>query len=751
MILRNKLFLLLLLSAFYSASAQPKPFHNLQFSSIPTRWDEGIPLGNGILGALIWQKENKLRFSLDNVFLWDDRPMPKIDSLDFNMVQQKLAANDYRSIQQLGDEPYEANPAPTKIPGAALEINIAAYGKVKTASLDLATAIAHIEWESGTRMESFISASGNAGLFHFYDLDKEFELELIPPAYQQLDPGKGGNSVQGQGLEQLGYKQGKLTKTITAAGIHQTYFQKCFGKTAYQVTVFYKIKGRQVDGYWTIQWIPDLSLFKENKRIDSGRATHLTWWKKYWNASSLSVPDSTIEKQYYRELYKFGSVARSFTPPISLQAIWTADNGRLPPWKGDLHHDLNTQLSYWPGYTANHLELTAGYTNWLWKTRVTNRKWTKQYFEVEGINVPGVTTISGAAMGGWIQYSMSPTTIAWLAQHVYWQYKFSLDPNFLKNTCYPYFKDAERYLTAMLKQDKNGQLQLPLSSSPEIHDNDARAWFTTMTNYDLALLKSFYSYCVEVYTLNKDQRLNLVEITLLQLPDFAVNEKGLSVAKGEDQQGSHRHLSPYMAIYPMQLLDIHKPADSTIINNSVRWIEKLGTREWCGYSFSWMASVYAKALESKKALQMLQIFASNFVSTNSFHLNGDQRNGEYSSYTYRPFTLEGNFAFAQGLHEILLQCQDGVVSVFPALPEEWKDVYFNDLRTMDAFLVSAQRSNGINRSVKIRATQDATLTCRLPFRHYSISGMKTNTLKEYNGVISQKMKKGQVMIFTNLD
>ena len=46
----------------------------------------------------------------------------------------------------------------------------------------------------------------------------------------------------------------------------------------------------------------------------------------------------------------------------------------------------------------------------LWKVKDENKKWTKQYFEVDGLNVPGVTTISGKPMGGWIQYSMSPTT-----------------------------------------------------------------------------------------------------------------------------------------------------------------------------------------------------------------------------------------------------------------------------------------------------------------------------------------------------
>jgi len=62
-----------------------------------------------------------------------------------------------------------------------------------------------------------------------------------------------------------------------------------------------------------------------------------------------------------------------------------------------------------------------------------------------------------------------------------------------------------------------------------------------------------------------------------------------------------------------------------------------------------------KAKKGDSARKMLQIFATNFCSINSFHLNCDQKRGQYSNFTYRPFTLEENLAFAQGVQEMLLQ------------------------------------------------------------------------------------------------
>ncbi|MEJ7585966.1 MAG: glycoside hydrolase N-terminal domain-containing protein [Ferruginibacter sp.] len=105
--------------------AQPADQHNLRFDSLATRWDEAIPIGNGWLGALIWQKEDKVRLSLDRVDLWDDRPMPLIDKLRFKWVADQVKKKAYDTVQKMGDEPYEKYPAPTKIPGAALSLTSA--------------------------------------------------------------------------------------------------------------------------------------------------------------------------------------------------------------------------------------------------------------------------------------------------------------------------------------------------------------------------------------------------------------------------------------------------------------------------------------------------------------------------------------------------------------------------------------------------------------------------------------------------
>jgi alpha-L-fucosidase 2 len=365
--MRNYLLCVIFICFVSPIIAQVDVYENLYFDSLAKRWDEAIPLGNGWLGALIWQKENKVRISIDRVDLWDDRPMPEINKLKFKWVAEQVRKGNYDTVQKLGDEPYEKYAAPTKIPGAALEFDISKFGKVFSNDLNIKTALSVIKFESGIIFNNYIHATGQVGYFGFENCTEDIIPELVIPSYQSIGTDQTGNSVQGQGLSSLGYTKGVVTKGKNFLRYHQPAWNGNY----YEVLVQWTRMSNKLIGQWTITYnkkavLPSLNFALKEP---TGWDTHIAWWNNYWNRSSVSIPDTTLAKQYYMEMYKFGCVARSNTPPISLQAIWTADNGNLPPWKGDLHHDLNTELSYWPGYTGNHLDLTASFTNWLWKVK----------------------------------------------------------------------------------------------------------------------------------------------------------------------------------------------------------------------------------------------------------------------------------------------------------------------------------------------------------------------------------------------
>jgi alpha-L-fucosidase 2 len=345
---------------------------------------------------------------------------------------------------------------------------------------------------------------------------------------------------------------------------------------------------------------------------------------------------------------------------------------------------------------------------------------------------------------------MSPTTSAWLAQHFYWQWKYSMNKSFLTEKGLPYLKDVCKFLESITEMNGNAARKLPLSSTPEYNNNSIKAWFLNWTNYDLALVKNAFEMLWAV-NLNLERE-NDARYWLLQwsaLPQFNSNETGLTIAVTQDLEYSHRHQNHLHAIHPLGLLNVEDSAQKIIIENSLRQIEKLGTRKWVGYSFAWIASIYARAQNGDSAAVNLKKFATNFVSSNSFHLNGDQKGGQYSDFTYRPFTLEGNFAFAQGIHEMLLQSHKNFIEVFPAVPKNWKNVSFKTLRAEGAFLVSAKKENGVPIEVKIRSETKGTLRIKLPFKTWINTGIDRSQVTIENGIAVMKTTKGQTITFKN--
>jgi alpha-L-fucosidase 2 len=713
-------YLLLLILPFTSCTQEELPVtagkSDMVFPSLSTTWDEGVPLGNATVGALVWQRDSVLRFSLDRIDLWDLRPTDSISGPNnkFRWVMEQVRKGDYLPVQKKFDWPYDREPAPSKIPGAALEFHTTGFGKVKDVHLYLRNALCRTEWSNGTVLKTFVHASEPIGWFVFENLPDAPAISIVPPQYESETSNGTEDPVTGQDLRRLGYRQGNIEKKENCI----TYHQQGWNGFYYDVNVRWEKKGRKLYGVWSVtssmtgQKASSETMDAMKRGVYSDFSSHNSYWKNFWNASSVSVPDSIIQRQYDQEMYRLGSVARKDSYPISLQAIWTADNGKLPPWKGDYHHDLNTQLSYWPAYKGNHLEEGMGYLNTLWNQREVYKKYTRTYFECEGMNIPGVCTLTGEPMGGWIQYSMSPTVSAWLSQHFYLHWKYSADKEFLTDRAYPFVHDVALFLEQITLLDSNGIRKLPISSSPEIFDNSLNAWFRTMTNYDLALIQFAFRAAEEMAgALGKDEEATHWKELYGQLPDYDLDADGaLTFAKGFPYNASHRHFSHAMAIHPLGLLDYSQGEKARkIIDATLQKLKDNGPDWWCGYSYSWFANMSARAMKGEDARDALRTFAECFCLTNGFHANGDQSQSGKSKFTYRPFTLEGNFAFAAALQEMLLQSHTGKIHIFPALPNDWKDLSFEKLRAEGAFIVSASLRGGKLAHAEIMAEQGGTL------------------------------------------
>ena len=139
---------------------------DLAFPQLAHRWDEAMPLGNATLGALVWQKGEHLRLSLDRIDLWDLRPIKERNDerFDFGWVKQAVREGDYDKVLKFDREYHGAkSPAPSKLPGAALEFKTASLGEVESVHLYLKDALCQVKWKGGATLQTFVHAEKPVG------------------------------------------------------------------------------------------------------------------------------------------------------------------------------------------------------------------------------------------------------------------------------------------------------------------------------------------------------------------------------------------------------------------------------------------------------------------------------------------------------------------------------------------------------------------------------------------------------------
>ena len=725
--------------------AWPPESLDLKLSAPIRSWDEAIPLGNGLTGGLLWGEKNVLRLSLDRGDLWDERPSA---GKDWWKQRTWARGGDW-------DGPYNGA-TPTKLPAGRMEITLPAGSSVRQFELNLATARGLARFDTGQTIEAFFSAAEPFALVRIPG-PAPAAVNLIP-AGAAKDSGSAGPS-SGGAVARLGYPPATRGSKENALW----FVQEAAEGLKYCVCVETHRTSNETLLAIAITSNRDAAdpLALARKRCaeglaegyDAALARHAAWWRTFWAQSSLNVPEAAVLRYYAFARYLYGAGSRRGAPPMPLQGVWTADDGGLPPWKGDYHNDLNTQMTYIAYQTAGHFDEGASYLDFLWDLTPTFRRFARDFYGTPGLAVPGVMSLAGQPLGGWGQYSLSPTMTSWSAHLFYLHWRYTADDEFLRTRAYPWCKEAGQCLRGLLKPNANGILKLPRSSSPEIFDNSSRAWLIPNSNYDLMCLKMQFLALAEMAdALGKPEESKTWSDTAKQLGDFHVDARGaLLVDEKTPLPYSHRHLSNLMGLYPFNLITSEGgKEDQQRIRASLETWDKLGTSQWCGYSWAWMSCLRARTGDAESALRDLEVFVNAFVLRNGFHCNGDQTNMGYSSMHYRPFTLEGNFLAMQAVQEMLLQSwsptpgirDSEVIRIFPAVPWRWHDTSFRDLRAEGGHRVSARRENGATTWFCIVAGKDGVVRIRDNFGGRAPDWSRNDVHKE-GANFAVTLKKGQ--------
>lgn len=710
----------------------------LEIDHAITRWDEGMPIGNGLMGVLVWGEGDVIRLSLDRGDLWDTRLPEMLTRPDWTyatMIRLK-EAKDHKTHQEMFDVPYDTVAYPTKLPAGRVEIAMPTGEKITGFRMEMGTGGASVDTERAVAGGGATRALSSV------------QVAMEPRHAVMYGRGVPGGStlrlVWPEGFKKLGYAEPERGGDDR----RQWYVQKTAEGRVIAVVAALGESKPPHEGQPTLQTLAaaivtdadDKEPLKEaNARVDAALDVYRNpaiqekgadWWRPAFQVSSVTIPDAKLQQQYDLCKHFYVSASRPDAPPMPLQGVWTADEGGLPPWKGDYHNDLNTQMTYLAYPTAGLFDQGLSWIEFNWKLAPTYDRFAHTFYGIDrrvrcGL-IPGVMTIDGKPMGGWGQYSLSPTHSAWICHQFYMHWKYTGDDEFLRERALPFCRGICSGLLALLHRDERGKMVLPLSSSPEIYDNSYKAWLPPNSNYDLALIRWLILAVMDIDIADgvnpraRDHWTSVLES--LDPLDIDPKTKALTFARGMPYEQSHRHFSHAMAIYPLGLMTIEgTDADRETIAATIEQLDTVGTKQWCGYSFAWMSAMCARAGQSERALEYLTKYLA-FTGPNGFHLNGDQTKSGLSDFTYRPFTLEGNFIAMQAVHEMLLQSwgvvgkpHSSVIRVFPAMSEKWKDAAFEDLWAEGGFQVSAKREGGKTTMVRVKATRGDIAVLRDPF------------------------------------
>lgn len=398
-----------------------------------------------------------------------------------------------------------------------------------------------------------------------------------------------------------------------------------------------------------IQEVRDAALMPMGKHVED----HRRWWHAFYPKSFITIPEPRMQSFYWIQLYKFASASREGGPAVDLFGPWF----RVSQWPG-IWWNLNIQLTYWPVYASNHLELATNY--------------------LDVVDAHFDSLLKG--------FAQAPTLgdFAWAMHNYWWQLRFAGDWNGIQNRWKPKAKAVLQAYLPRLKPNADGKLELAEMGSPEYHG------FKTYpnTNYNLAILRWLLNSLLEADARSgksPDPDAAEWKRILAQLIPYPVDENGLRIASNQPVDMSHRHFSHLLGLYPLYQLDPHSEADRDLVVRSVKhWHRIGGGKALAGYSFTGGTSLYASLGMGNDARDMLNHFLTGNIGIsellpNTFYVESGGKNP----------VIETPLSAASATLDLLLQSWGGKIRVFPAVPDQWKDASFYQLRTMDGFLVSA--------------------------------------------------------------
>jgi len=467
--------------------------------------------------------------------------------------------------------------------------------------------------------------------------------------------------------------------------------------------------------------------------------------------------DPGLEALYFQYgRYLLISSSRTVAVPANLQGIWNKE--LRPPWSSNYTTNINLQMNYWPAEAGNLTEMVEPLIGLIKNISLTGRQTAKEFYNANGSvthhnsDIWAMSNPVGNLGKGdpkWANWAMGAN---WLSRHLWEHYLYKRDKKFLKDTAYPLMKEAARFTLDWLVPDGKGYLVTAPSTSPEndyYYAEKRSTGLSIATTMDMGIIRDLFENLVnasELLNIDSTFRDTILMATRKLYP-FGIGSQGQLqewYKDFKDVDPHHRHVSHLYALHPANLIS---PVKTPELAKAARRTLEIRGDEGTGWSLAWKVNFWARLLDGNKAYALYRNLLRLTRENNTAYNRGG---GAYPNLfdAHPPFQIDGNFAGAAGLMEMLLQSQGDEIYLLPALPDAWKQGVVRGLVARGGYEVNINWDNGklTNAALFARHGGQCTLRSNDPV---TVQGSGIHSTKSTIGyVLTFKAVKGKTYLIT---